>query len=81
MNSHFNGSSLYSSFIFDKIRVMETIKIILKSILCIILLLGFILLLHGILVLLSWLSIQIGFITTLAILVGIIYLVATSSKR
>ena len=81
MNSHFNGSSLYSSFISDKIKVMEIIKNILKSILCIILLLGFILLLHGILALLSWLSTQIGFITTLAILVGIIYLVATSNKK
>lgn len=60
---------------------MEIIKIIVEAILGTILLLALVVLLHAIPEGLIWLSEQIGFITTMTILVGIIYLIATSNTK
>ena len=60
---------------------MEIIKIIIEAVLGTVLLLALIVLVHAMPVLFNWLSEQIGFITTMAILVGIIYLIATSNKK
>lgn len=60
---------------------MEILKIILKNtVLSILVLAGFIILCL-IPNALMWLSTQIGYITTMAILVGIIYIIATSNNK
>lgn len=60
---------------------MEIIKIIIEAVLGTVLLLALIVLIHAMPVFFSWLSEQIGFITTMVILVGIIYLIATSNNK
>ena len=60
---------------------MEIIKIIVEAVLGTILLLALVVLLHALPEGLIWLSEQIGFITTIFILVGIIYIIATSNNK
>ena len=60
---------------------MEIIKIIIEGVLGTILLLALLVLMMAIPEFLEWLSDQIGFITTMGILVGIIYLIATSNNK
>lgn len=60
---------------------MEIIKIIIEAILGTVLMLALIILVHAIPEFLEWLFDQIGFITTMGILVGIIYLIATSNTK
>ena len=56
---------------------MEIIKIIIEAVLGTVFLLALLVLITAIPEALNWLSEQIGFITTMAILVGIIYIIAT----
>lgn len=60
---------------------MEILKIIIEAVLGTVLLLALIVLIHAMPAFFNWLSEQIGFITTMAILVGIIYIIATSNKK
>lgn len=56
---------------------MEILKIIIEAVLGTVFLLALIVLVHAMPVFFNWLSEQIGLITTMAILVGIIYIIAT----
>lgn len=56
---------------------MEIIKIIIEAVLGTVLLLALLVLITALPEVFNWLSEQIGFITTMAILVGIIYIIAT----
>lgn len=56
---------------------MEILKILIEAVLGTVLLLALIVLITALPEMLNWLSEQIGFITTMAILVGIIYIIAT----
>lgn len=60
---------------------MEIIKIIIEGVLGTILLLALLVLMMAIPEFLEWLSDQIGFITTMGIIVGIIYIIATSNNK
>lgn len=60
---------------------MEILKIIIEAVLGTVLLLALIVLITALPEVFNWLSEQIGFITTMAILVGIIYLIATSNNK
>lgn len=60
---------------------MEILKILIEAVLGTVLLLALIVLITALPEMFNWLSEQIGFITTMAILVGIIYIIATSNNK
>lgn len=60
---------------------MEILKIIIEAVLGTVLLLALLVLITALPEVFNWLSEQIGFITTMAILVGIIYIIATSNNK
>lgn len=60
---------------------MEIIKIIIEAVLGTVLLLALLVLITALPEVFNWLSEQIGYITTMAILVGIIYIIATSNNK
>lgn len=60
---------------------MEILKIIIEAVLGTVLLLALLVLITALPEVFNWLSEQIGYITTMAILVGIIYLIATSNNK
>ena len=60
---------------------MEILKILIEAVLGTVLLLALIVLITALPEMFNWLSEQIGFITTMAILVGIIYIIATYNNK
>lgn len=60
---------------------MEILKIIIEAVLGTVLLLALLVLITALPEVFNWLSEQIGFITTMAILMGIIYLITTSNNK